>query len=69
MPRPTLNVQNVPTTDTLISVLFNQSLNWEWVATNSDTQGQIFEYFPSIIATALGIDGNVLLNIAYVHTY
>lgn len=58
MPRPTLNVQNVPTTDTLISVLFNQSLNWKWVATNSDTQGQIFEYFPSIIATALGIDSS-----------
>lgn len=58
MPQPTLNVQNVPTTDTLISVLFNQSLNWEWVVANSDTQGQIFEYFPSIIATALGIDAS-----------
>ncbi|KAG2115451.1 hypothetical protein DEU56DRAFT_177287 [Suillus clintonianus] len=58
MPQPQLNVQDVPTTDTLISVLFNQSLNWEWVATNSDTQGQIFEYFPTIIATALGIDAS-----------
>jgi len=57
VPQTQLNIQDVPTSDTLISVLFNQSLNWEWVATNLDTPGQIFEYFPEVIATALGIDG------------
>ncbi|KAG1743256.1 uncharacterized protein EDB91DRAFT_1051499 [Suillus paluster] len=62
VPQTALNTQDVPTSDVMVSVLFNQSLNWVWVATNSDTPGQIFEYFPQVIATALGIDVSVVLN-------
>ncbi|KAG0704771.1 hypothetical protein DFH29DRAFT_981268 [Suillus ampliporus] len=61
-PQPRLNIQDVPTSDVMVSVLFDQSLNWEWVVSNSDTQGQIFEYFPQVIATALGIDASQVLN-------
>lgn len=57
LPQPTLDVNSLPTNDTLISVLFNASLNWAFVATNADSEGQIFAYFPQVIATALGIDG------------
>ncbi|KAI6030815.1 hypothetical protein F5J12DRAFT_803148 [Pisolithus orientalis] len=60
LPQPQLNLSLVPTDYTLINVLFNQSLNWEWVATNADSPGQIFEYFPEVIATALGIGGRHL---------
>ncbi|KAF9220473.1 hypothetical protein BS17DRAFT_683655, partial [Gyrodon lividus] len=57
LPQPQLDIDNVPTSDVLINVLFNASLNWEWVAAeNADSPGQIFEYFPQVIATPLGID-------------
>lgn len=57
LPQPQLDVNNLPTSDTMINVLFNDSLNWEFVAGNDDSPGQIFEYFPTVIATALGIGG------------
>lgn len=41
---------------TLISILFNQELGWQFEATNPDSSNQIFAYFPSVIANALGID-------------
>ncbi|EGO23688.1 hypothetical protein SERLADRAFT_469886 [Serpula lacrymans var. lacrymans S7.9] len=56
------NQSTVPAGYSLISVLFNQSLNWQWVAQNADTSGQIFEYFPQVIATALGIDASQIYN-------
>jgi len=49
-----------PNTDltgfTVISILFNQQLNWQFEATNPDSSNQIFAYFPGVIATALGIN-------------
>lgn len=57
LPQPVLDVNSLPTSDTLINVLFNDSLNWAFVAGNADSAGQIFEYFPTVIATALAIDG------------
>jgi hypothetical protein len=39
----------------LISILFNQELNWEFVATNQDSSSQIFAFFPIVLQTALGI--------------
>ncbi|KAH7925878.1 hypothetical protein BV22DRAFT_1010299 [Leucogyrophana mollusca] len=62
LPQPQLNTSTLPSNDEMISVLFNQSLNWEWVATSSDTPGQIFEYFPQVIATALGISASSVYN-------
>ncbi|KIJ14908.1 hypothetical protein PAXINDRAFT_155811 [Paxillus involutus ATCC 200175] len=57
LPQPQLDLNTVPTSDVLINILFNASLNWEWVAAqNADSPGQIFEYFPQVIATALNID-------------
>jgi len=41
---------------TVISILFNQQLSWQFEATNPDAPSQIFAYFPGVIATALGID-------------
>ena len=57
LPNPPLDVNSLPSTLTMINILFNASLNWEFVAQNADSPGQIFEYFPTVIATALGIDG------------
>ncbi|KAI6129694.1 hypothetical protein EDD16DRAFT_1471138 [Pisolithus croceorrhizus] len=62
LPQPQLNLSLVPTDYTLINVLFNRSLNWEWVATNADSPGQIFEYFPQVVATALGIEASQVMN-------
>ncbi|KAF8133413.1 hypothetical protein EV363DRAFT_1295561 [Boletus edulis] len=54
LPQPQLDINSLPTSDTMISILFNDSLNWQFVAGNADSPGQIFEYFPTVIATALG---------------
>ncbi|KAL4070006.1 hypothetical protein V8B97DRAFT_1871946, partial [Scleroderma yunnanense] len=62
LPQPQLNLSLVPTDYVLISVLFNSSLNWEFVATNADSPGQIFAYFPEVIATALGIETSQVMN-------
>jgi hypothetical protein len=40
---------------TLISILFNQELNWQFVATHQDSSSQIFAFFPTVLQTALGI--------------
>ena len=40
---------------TLISVLFNKQLNWDFVTKNQVTSSQIFAYFPIVVQTALGI--------------
>jgi hypothetical protein len=48
-------------TYTMISVLFNQELNWPFVVTNSISSNQIFAYLPLIISTALQIDGQCLV--------
>lgn len=55
LPQPQLDLSQVPTDYVLINVLFNNSLNWEFVATSADSPGQIFAYFPEVVATALGI--------------
>jgi hypothetical protein len=52
-----------PTTDltgyTLISILFNQELNWPFVVNSQISASQIFAYMPVLITTALGITGKV----------
>jgi len=41
--------------DTLISILFNNELNWPFVVQTSLASSQIFAYVPVLISTALGI--------------
>jgi len=41
---------------TLISILFDQELNWPFVVNNSVSSSQIFAFLPLIISTALQID-------------
>jgi len=52
-----------PTTDltgyTLISILFNQELNWPFVVNSQISASQIFAYMPVLITTALDITGKV----------
>ena len=67
LPQPQLNLSLVPTDYVLINILFNNSLNWEFVATNADSPGQIFAYFPDVIATALGTEGMFSLS-TFVHS-
>jgi len=43
---------------TIISILFNQELNWPFVAQNQISSSQIFAYLPVIIATALSMPGS-----------
>ncbi|KAG9315551.1 hypothetical protein JVU11DRAFT_3172 [Chiua virens] len=62
LPQPELDVNTLPTSDSMINILFDGSLNWDFVATNADSPGQIFEYFPSVIATALGIPVSAVQN-------
>lgn len=57
LPSPPLNLTAVPSNFTMINLLFNMSLSWEFVASHADSQGQIFEYTPEIISTALGVGG------------
>ena len=40
---------------TLISILFNQELNWPFVVNSPVSSSQIFEYLPALIETALNI--------------
>lgn len=40
---------------TLIAILFDRGLNWDTVAHNPDSPGQIFSWLPVLIQTALGI--------------
>ena len=42
---------------TLISILFDQALNWGFVAGDSQAIGQLFRYMPPLLAGSLGIDG------------
>jgi hypothetical protein len=44
---------------TMISILFDQQLNWPFVVGNSVSSSQIFAYLPLIISTALQIDGSL----------
>jgi hypothetical protein len=44
---------------TLISLLFNQELNWPFVARNELSSAQIFAYMPAILNTALGLSGGM----------
>lgn len=39
----------------MISILFNQELNWPWVVSHQTSSIQIFAWLPAIIATALGV--------------
>jgi len=52
-----------PSTDltgyTLISILFNQELNWPFVVNSQISASQIFAYLPVLISTALDITGKV----------
>ncbi|KAF8148185.1 hypothetical protein B0H34DRAFT_265574 [Crassisporium funariophilum] len=43
---------------TLVSILFNQELNWPFVVDSQISSSQIFAYVPVLITTALGIAGD-----------
>src|SRR5262249_39553185 len=45
-----------PEGTTLISILFNEKLSWEWLASQADATSQVFAFAPQLIATALSID-------------
>ena len=53
-----------PNTDltgfTFIAILFDLELNWPFVVLSPVSSTQIFAYIPIIIATALGIDGEIV---------
>jgi len=40
----------------VVSILFDASLNWKFEATTADAAAQIFAFFPSAIADAIGTD-------------
>lgn len=42
---------------TAVSVMFDGSLGWAFVATNTDSAAQIFAYFPTCLQVALGLSG------------
>ena len=65
--QPVLDPRTLPSSDVMISILLNDSLNWDFVARNPDSQGQIFLILPQIIATALVIDG-MFLNTVFGNT-
>jgi hypothetical protein len=44
------------TGSSVISILFDSSLNWKFEATTPDAPAQIFAFFPSAIADAIGTD-------------
>jgi hypothetical protein len=43
---------------TMISILFNQELNWAFVASSTTSSSQIFAWLPAIIHTALDISAD-----------
>ncbi|KAI0051066.1 hypothetical protein FA95DRAFT_1570146 [Auriscalpium vulgare] len=49
---------------TLISVLFDSDLSWEFVANNVESQGQLFLWFPAVVQAALGIPADQTLTFA-----
>jgi len=49
---------------TIISILFNQELNWPFVVSNQISSSQIFAYLPVIITTALGLGADSLITFA-----
>lgn len=58
-PADRLDINTVDTTGlTLISILFNQGLNWPFVVNNQVSSSQIFALLPAIIGTALGISND-----------
>ncbi|GLB45516.1 putative biological adhesion [Lyophyllum shimeji] len=58
-PRVQLDLSSVDASKyTLISILFNQELNWPFVVTNQISSSQIFAWIPAIISTALGVPSN-----------
>lgn len=48
---------------TAISILFDDSLGWKFVASNLDSAAQIFAYFPNVLEVALNIPGKLILDI------
>lgn len=43
--------------NTLVSILFTQELNWQWVVGSDLASGQILAWMPVILNTALGLTG------------
>ncbi|KZV76260.1 hypothetical protein PENSPDRAFT_476394 [Peniophora sp. CONT] len=41
--------------DTLVSILFDSGLGWQFVSTSTDSETQLFSWMPSILATALNL--------------
>lgn len=57
LPQPELDLGQVSNNYSCINIMFNQSMDWNWMARESTLQGQVFLYFPRDIATGLGIPG------------
>jgi hypothetical protein len=50
-----VSASDLPTDDVLCSLLFTSFLNWEFVVTHTQSQGQLFLWTPRIISQALNI--------------
>ena len=50
-----VNVNSLPSDYTLVAILFSSFLSWQFVAQNTQSQGQIFDWTPIIVANALNI--------------
>ncbi|KAG6872059.1 hypothetical protein C0992_009918, partial [Termitomyces sp. T32_za158] len=55
-PPTMLDLKQVPSDYTMISILFDAELNWPFVVSNQVASSQIFAYIPVIIQTALNIN-------------
>jgi len=51
-----------PDDSTLVSILFDLSLDWPFVISNQNTAAQIFAFMPTICAVAVGIDASQVLS-------
>lgn len=50
-----VDVNSLPSDYTLVALLFSSFLSWQFVAQNTQSQGQIFDWTPIIVANALNI--------------
>jgi hypothetical protein len=49
---------------TLVSILFQSSLSWSFVAGSSQVQGQLFLYLPVLLESSLGISSSQVMTFA-----
>ncbi|TCD62106.1 hypothetical protein EIP91_007481 [Steccherinum ochraceum] len=69
MPARILPAQGIPPDAdlsgyTFISILFDPSLRWSWVTSNTDAASQIFAYTPVLIQNAIGVSADQVMTYA-----